>query len=135
MQIFLLNFRFAGYVAFWYQKTRTSIIKIDLSVTQSLYLWDTPLHLFIVLAPWLFLVKSRGENKGINWLFYKMYISSAKASDKNTWRILICLTYFRMPWFRSFWDTTADCNTFLEYRRWFDDFSCHWLLCNSVNKN
>ena len=28
-------------------------------------------------------IKYRGENKGINWLFYKMYISSAEASDKK----------------------------------------------------
>ena len=28
-------------------------------------------------------LKYRGENKGINLLFYKMYILSAKASDKK----------------------------------------------------
>ena len=28
-------------------------------------------------------IKHRGENKGINWLFYKLYIQSAKASGKK----------------------------------------------------
>ena len=48
-------------------------------------------------------IKHRGENKGINWLFYKLYIQSAKASGKKIWRILMCLPYFGMPWFRSLW--------------------------------
>ena len=32
-----------------------------------------------------------------------MYILSAKASDKKIWRILMCLPYFGMPWFRTLW--------------------------------
>ena len=63
-------------------------IDFDPTILRTLCISETRLFF---LAPWLSQIKYRGENKGINWLFYKMYISSAKASDKKIWRILMYL--------------------------------------------